>query len=101
MGELSFCCKDNASADGFVRLRDTMGDEDFGEGLIEDVCECGIGLPETVLEAEFSVIGLVGIGVMVSTSMSNMASESARSILATSIEWPYLPSPRAFSSRRR
>ena len=77
MGELSFCCKDNASADGFGRLRDPVGDEDFGGGLVEDVCECEPGLPETALEVEPSVIGLVGIA-MASSSMSNMASESAQ-----------------------
>jgi hypothetical protein len=77
MGEFSFCCKDNASADGFGRLRDAVGDEDFGGGLVEDVGECGPGLPETALEAEFSVIGLVGIGAMGSWSMSNIASEGA------------------------
>ena len=75
MGEFSFCCKDNASADGFGRLRDTVGDEDFGGGLVEDVGECG--LPETALEVEFSVIGLIGIGAMGPSSMSNIASESA------------------------
>lgn len=44
MEELSFCCKDSASADGFGRLRDTMGDKEFGGGLVEDVGGCGPGL---------------------------------------------------------
>ena len=77
MGELSFCCKDNASPDGFGRLRDTVGDEEFSGGLVEGVCECGPGLPETALEVEPSVTGLVRIA-MGSSSMSNMASKSAQ-----------------------
>ena len=77
MGEFSFCCKDNASADGFGRLRGTVGDERLGTRLVDDVGEWG---SEIALEVRFSVIGLVGlvgISTMGPSSMSNIASEGA------------------------
>lgn len=66
MGEFSFCCKDNASADGFGRLRGAVGDERLDTRLVVGVGEWG---SEIALEVRLRVVG--------SSSISNIASESA------------------------
>jgi hypothetical protein len=78
MGGFSFCCKDNASAEGFGRLRDAVGDEGLGARLVEDVDDCGPGLPETALEGtKEPELEALDIDSMGPSSMSNIASESA------------------------